>query len=300
MEETPEIEKLSKKEIDDLLSQFAEKEKETEADADQVEADLYYFNPLTQDQVDTLHSIHQHVARLFSGSLLSFLRCESHVDLVSTDQITYEEFYRSLPNPTFIVLLTVEPIGEKMVVEFSPTVSFPVIDRLAGGYGNVFLRNRESTELEEILLEKVVYRLLDCLQEAWAPFFRLTFHVEEEMQNPAHLLGLYPNGGNFVLDTLEVRIREISGTVSIGYPFPVLSPIRTSFSQWCRNLYSEMAYRSLSSRLRNGTTPVFTAMETCERVLFNDIRWFAVGSHDIQPFTVGKVPIVRIGEECKI
>ena len=46
-----------------------------------------------------MHNLHEQFARLFSTSLSAFLRMIVEVKLVSVDQISYEEFIRSIPIP---------------------------------------------------------------------------------------------------------------------------------------------------------------------------------------------------------
>ena len=87
-----------------------------------------------------MHQLHEHFARIFSTSLSAFLRTIVEVKLVSVDQISYEEFIRSIPNPTSLNIINMDPLEGDALMELSPTLSFPVVDRLMGGQGQVSRR----------------------------------------------------------------------------------------------------------------------------------------------------------------
>ena len=55
--------------------------------------------------------------------------------MVSVEQLTYEEFIRSIPNPTVLNVFSLEPFEGKAILEINPSVIFYIIDRLFGGPG---------------------------------------------------------------------------------------------------------------------------------------------------------------------
>ncbi len=167
---------LSQGEIDALLSAFATGDSGGAGEASAGDEDekvrqvkVYDFNHpdrFSKDQIRTMHNLHEQFARLFSTSLSAFLRMIVEVKLVSVDQISYEEFIRSIPNPTSLNIINMDPLEGEALMELSPTLSFPAVDRLMGGQGQVFKKNRELSEIEMTIIEKVLYRAFDCLHEA--------------------------------------------------------------------------------------------------------------------------------------
>lgn len=229
---------LSQGEIDALLSAFATGEGPAEGTAEAEderirEVKVYDFNHpdrFSKDQIRTMHNLHDHFARVFSISLSAFLRTIVEVKLVSVDQISYEEFIRSIPNPTYLCIINMDPLEGKALMELSPTLSFPVVDRLMGGRGNVFKKNRELTEIEQTIIEKVLYRAFDCLHEAWANVLPLNLSLEQSETNPQLLMQLYLPSEMVILMTFEVTMQEISGTLSFCIPYPTLEPIAGELS----------------------------------------------------------------------
>ena len=260
---------LSQNEIDALLSAFATGEGGPDTggggDDDQVrEVKVYDFNHpdrFSKDQIRTMHNLHDHFARVFSISLSAFLRTIVEVKLVSVDQISYEEFIRSIPNPTSLNIINMDPLEGKALIELSPTLSFPVIDRLMGGAGNVFKKNRELTEIEQTIIEKVLYRAFDCLHEAWANVLPLNLSLEQSETNPQLLMQLYLPSEMVILMTFEVTMGDISGTLSFCVPYPTLEPIASqlSSSSWfaaSKKELSEEHAEVLYDRLKRVSIPI--------------------------------------------
>ena len=96
---------LSQSEIDDLLSALSTGVVSAEAmklEEKQKKIKAYDFkrpDKFSKDQIRTLYMLHENFARLVNSYLSANLRTLIHINVASVDQLTYEEFIRSLPNP---------------------------------------------------------------------------------------------------------------------------------------------------------------------------------------------------------
>ncbi len=301
---------LSQNEIDALLSAFASGEgaADTATDEDERvrEVKVYDFNHpdrFSKDQIRTMHNLHDHFARVFSISLSAFLRTIVEVKLVSVDQISYEEFIRSIPNPTSLNILNMDPLEGKALIELSPTLSFPVVDRLMGGAGNVFKKNRELTEIEQTIIEKVLYRAFDCLHEAWGNVLPLNLTLEQSETNPQLLMQLYLPSEMVILMTFEVTLGEISGTLSLCIPYPTLEPIahQLSSSSWyaaSKKELSEEHAEVLYDRLRRVDLPII-AYVGAARLKVRELLELESGDVIQLNQRTGDEFVVQIGEEYR-
>ena len=71
--------------------------------------------------------------RSHPDELASNLRSIVEVRVSHAEQITYSQFTQGLPNPTSFNLIEASPLDGQMCLEFSPLVTYPIIDRLLGG-----------------------------------------------------------------------------------------------------------------------------------------------------------------------
>jgi len=230
---------LSQEEIDALLAQVPgepEKGKAGVKDADRTsdkKAQLYDFkrpDRLSKENVRSLHLIHDRFAKSCSASLSAHLRTMSEVNLVSVDQFTYFEFLMSLPDPTCLSVLSMAPLEGNAALEINPSIVFPIIDKLLGGPGQPLAEIREISDIEYRIIDGVVKRALQDLQEAWAQVIDIEIAVVESETSPQLIQIAAPNEP-VVLVTLEIKIAELSGMMNLCIPSRILEPVIHRFTQ---------------------------------------------------------------------
>ena len=86
-----------------------------------------------KEQMRAMQSLHEGFGRSFGASLSAMLRTIIEVKLVSVDQLTYSEFVYSLEVPTCFNLLKPKPLEGNWILDISPALLYPIIDRMLGG-----------------------------------------------------------------------------------------------------------------------------------------------------------------------
>jgi len=226
---------LSQAEIDALLSALSDGQVDVEemrTSKDQKKIRVYDFkrpNKFSKDQIHSLQNIHENYCRIltnyFSGQLHSVI--ESKV--LSIEQITYDEFIRSLPNPTVLGLFSLNPLEGTVLMEVSPTLAFTVVDRLLGGQGQGAEKNRELTEIERTIIEHRLSQIVELSEEAWSEVYELKPRFVSMETNPQFTQIVAPNEMT-VLITIEVKIGEEVGMINVCMPYLVLEPILDKLS----------------------------------------------------------------------
>lgn len=185
---------------------------------------------VSTDQIRSMEMLHEVLARKLGASLSSYLRTIVDVKLASVEQLTYQEFIMSLPNPTCFNLLACDPLDGQMVLEINPSIVYPILDKLLGG-GNteVHIPEREMSEIEWRLIGYVSSETLCFLREAWLPIMEIDFKVTQREANP-QLMQIVPPNEVVILICFEVKMGESSGMLNICVPFPVVEPVMSNFS----------------------------------------------------------------------
>ncbi len=221
---------LSQNEIDALLEALSSgtlKVDEVISEEKKKKVKPYDFrrpNKLSKDQLRTLVMLHENFARLLTTSLSTYLRSMVRAQVVSIDQLTYEEFTKSLNNPTVMNIVSLKPLEGNVVLELSPQLAFAVVDRLLGGQGNAVDKIRELTDIEQTVIKRVILKTFTNLTEAWKAVIELDPHFESLETNPM-FTQIVPPADMIILVTLEVRIAEAFGMMNICMPFVVIEPI---------------------------------------------------------------------------
>ena len=226
---------LSQDEIDQLLSAISAGEISTEevhAPKDQRKIKIYDFkrpDKFSKDQIRTVSIMHETFARLTTTSLSAKLRSLVHVHVASVDQLTYEEFIRSIPNPTTLAVVDMDPLKGSAILEIDPAITFSIIDRLFGGQGEGAKFSRELTDIEQSVMEGIIVRVLGNLRESWSTVIDLRPRLGGIETNP-QFAGIVPPSEMVVLVTLETKVGEVEGMMNLCIPYLTIEPIISKLS----------------------------------------------------------------------
>jgi flagellar motor switch protein FliM len=226
---------LSQDEIDQLLSAISAGEISTEEvhqPKDQRKIKIYDFkrpDKFSKDQIRTVSIMHETFARLTTTSLSAQLRSLVHVHVASVDQLTYEEFIRSIPNPTTLAVVDMDPLKGSAILEIDPAITFSIIDRLFGGQGEGAKFSRELTDIEQSVMEGIIVRVLGNLRESWSTVIDLRPRLGGIETNP-QFAGIVPPSEMVVLVTLETKVGEVEGMMNLCIPYLTIEPIISKLS----------------------------------------------------------------------
>ncbi|KMQ50613.1 Flagellar motor switch protein FliM [Chitinispirillum alkaliphilum] len=193
---------------------------------------LYDFrrpDRVSKDQMRTLQNLHEGYARQFSTSLTNFLRTFVEIELVSVDQLTYSEFVMSISNPSCIYVFQMEPLEGSAIMEINPSLVFFIIDRLFGGQGKPSEQNREMTLIEQNVIHRIVERGLSDLKDIWEHIGSFHPKIDTYETNP-QFVQIAPPGEIVILISLEVRMQNASGLMSICFPYMLLENVLNNLS----------------------------------------------------------------------
>lgn len=242
----PEV--LSQDEIDQLLTAISAGEVDTQEihqPTDQRKIKIYDFkrpDKFSKDQIRTVSIMHETFARLTTTSLSAQLRSLVAVHVASVDQLTYEEFIRSIPNPTTLAVIDMDPLKGSAILEIDPAITFSIIDRLFGGQGEGAKFSRELTDIEQSVMEGIIVRVLGNLRESWSTVIDLRPRLGGIETNP-QFAQIVPPSEMVVLVTLETKVGDVEGMMNLCIPYLTIEPI-----------ISKLSAQYWYSSVRRGTT----------------------------------------------
>ncbi len=214
---------LSQSEIDALLSTMEEKREEKRGPEVQF-YDFKHPDRLSRDQTRMLRTIHEGFSRVLATYLSTTTRTMVDVELASVDQVMYMEFTMGMSNPTCIYTLDMEGLSGNALLEISPELVFFVIDRLFGGPGEVTIENRPVTLIEQAVLKRIVERMLEFLDNAWAQVHPMGFKIRDFETNP-QFVQIAPPSEPVVVFPFQIILQESKFPMNLCFPYFVLEPI---------------------------------------------------------------------------
>ena len=256
---------LSQNEIDALLSQL----NTGEIDAvdlmgkEEKQVRNYDFarpSKFSKEHLRTLEIIFEHYGRLLSTNLPVYLRKNIQVEVMNSEAVTYSEFSNALSNPVLLGVIDFAPLQGEILMEMATPLGYAIVDRMLGGVGLPLDKNRDFTEIELIIIERIMNVCVNLLREPWENVADVTPRLTRIETNSQFAQIISP-GEMIAIVTINVKIGDAEGLMNICLPFltieSVMDKLNTKF--WYSNMQvkDEVSYtEDIEALLQKAEIPV--------------------------------------------
>ena len=220
---------LSQDEIDNRLKALST----GELDADEMKntderqvKDYDFARPakFSKEHLRTLEIIFEHFGRLLATNLPAYLRKSVSVDVVNSEVVIYSEFSNALSNPVLLGVVGMDPLMGNVIMEMASNLGFAIVDRLLGGVGNSLEKERDFSEIELSILERVFTICVNLLHEPWENVVEITPRLNRIETNSQFAQIISPSE-TIAIVTINLKIGDVEGLMNICLPYTTLEPV---------------------------------------------------------------------------
>ena len=276
---------LSQNEIDNLLAALSSGEIDADdmSESSDKQVKNYDFKRPTKfskEHLRTLEIIYEHYGRLLSTSLPIHLRKSVQISVASSETVIFSEFTNALSNPVILGIVNFQPLGGTILIELAAQLGYAMIDRMLGGAGEPLERNRDFTEIEMTIIEKMMVVCMQLMREPWKNVIDLNPMMERIETNSQFAQVIAPND-MIAIVTLNMKIGDVEGFMNVCLPFFTLESVmdKLNTKYWYATL-QEMREEDFEDRIesliRRVDVPVKAVLGTT-RVSVNDFVNLQVG-----------------------
>lgn len=229
---------LSQSEVDALLSAVSDNNAGNEAGGGTSNSqggimgyDLANQDRIIRGRMPTLDIIHDRFIRLFRVSLSNSLRKMANISVNSTGPLKFSEFMNSLPLPSCLNILRLEPLRGAAVMVIESKLLYALVDSLFGGNDVPYtkIEGKDFTPIEIKIARRIVMSAIDDLERAWEPVYPLKIGYSRTEINPQFVAVVAPSDV-VIATTFDIELEKVSGTVKIIIPYSTLEPIKSKLS----------------------------------------------------------------------
>ena len=277
---------LSQNEIDDLLKALNSGEldaEEIKKDSGEKQVKNYDFarpSKFSKEHLRTLEIIFEHYGRLLSTNLPIYLRKNIQVEVMNSEAITYLEFSNSLSNPVLLGVVDFAPLQGNILMEMATTLGYAIIDRMLGGIGTPMEKNREYTEIELLIVERIMSVCVELLREPWENVLDVNPRLERIETNSQFAQIISPSE-MIAIVTVNIKIGDVEGLMNVCLPYltleSVMDKLNTKF--WYANMTEkdDISYRDdITELISRAEIPVKAVLGNSE-ISVNDFATLQVG-----------------------
>lgn len=220
---------LSQSEIDNLLAALTtgelDMEQMQETNEKQVK-DYDFKRPakFSKEHLRTLEIIYEHYGRLISTNLPLYLRKSVQTTVASSETVTFSEFSNALSNPVILGIIDFKPLNGNVIIELSSNLGFAMIDRMLGGPGLPLDKNREFSEIEITIIEKLMIICMQLMKEPWKNVLELN-PILERIETNAQFAQVIAPSDMIAIVTMNIRIGDTEGFMNICLPYFTLEEV---------------------------------------------------------------------------
>lgn len=254
---------------------------------------------ISNDQLRAISMLNDLFARNLTHNLAAWLRTRFQVNLVSAEQIQFNEFLLRIPEISYVASVRLEPLGALSVMQLDLGLAPPIIDLLLGGDGKDGPL-RELTDIEESILGSVVEIVCRELTIAWQQVgLSFSFERRQMQTQVARIIAVTEKA---LCLSFEIRMPHSSGLLNLAFPAVVANTIlRRLTSDWGRRSHHPGETRSrveaVARRIRFGCSLQLPAVplpaSALEQIKPGDVLRFDVGASALSEWRVAGLPILR-------
>lgn len=220
---------LSQAEIDSLLSALSSGELDPNELNETPEKSIKNYDfarpsKFSKDHLRTLEIIFENYGRLLSTNMPAYLRKNVQVEVMNAEANTYSEFSNALSNPVLLGVVNFAPLDGNILIELATNVGFTIVDRMLGGFGAPLEKNRDFTEIELVILERIMEICANLLVEPWESVVGIEPRLERIETNSQFAQFISPSEMTAIV-TMNLKIGDVEGLMNICIPYSCVEPV---------------------------------------------------------------------------
>ena len=220
---------LSQNEIDNLLQALSSGELDAAEikDSDEKQIKNYDFArpaKFSKEHLRTLEIIFEHYGRLLSTNLPVYLRKAIQVEVMNSEAVSYSEFSNALSNPVLLGIINFAPLKGNIILEIASNLGYAMVDRMLGGEGEPLEKTREFSEIELLIIERILTVCVNLLHEPWENVVDIHPRLERIETNSQFAQIISPSE-MIAIVTINIKIGDVEGLMNVCLPYLTLEDI---------------------------------------------------------------------------
>lgn len=233
---------LSQSEIDSLLQALNSGELDVDEAKKNDEKPVKNYDfarpaKFSKEHLRTMEIIFEHYGRLLATNLTVYLRKNIHVEVMNSEAVTYSEFTNALSNPVLLGVIDFSPLHGSIILELANNLGYAIVDRMLGGAGLPLDKVREFSEIELLVIERIMSVCVNQLREPWENVVEVHPRLER-IETNSQFAQLISPGEMIAIITIQIQIGDIEGRMNICLPYitleDVMDKLNTKF--WFSNM----------------------------------------------------------------
>ncbi len=198
----------------------------------------------TKEQIRAINAVFKNFGHLLSNYLMGTLRASCESEVLSIEEISFNEFNNSVPSPVIIAIINTSPFTGSLIMEMTKEISFSIISRVLGGTKEIAAEGRSFTDIELAIMERVLWQSLKNFDEAWVKIMDVSSTLEK-VETSMQFAQIVDINEPVLMVTLNITIGTESGLIGFCLPHQALEPFTKSLNT--KHMYAGNGSKKIDS-----------------------------------------------------
>lgn len=159
-----------------------------------------------------------------STNLPVYLRKAIQVEVMNSEAVSYSEFSNALSNPVLLGIINFAPLKGNIILEIASNLGYAMVDRMLGGEGEPLEKTREFSEIELLIIERILTVCVNLLHEPWENVVDIHPRLERIETNSQFAQIISPSE-MIAIVTINIKIGDVEGLMNVCLPYLTLEDI---------------------------------------------------------------------------
>jgi flagellar motor switch protein FliM len=225
---------LTQKEIDELLAAIQDGNASEIIDKEEKKEKIRIYDFKTakrvpRDQIKTLHVVYESFTRLLATYLNGALGVLCDATVTSIEEQTYMEFTNAVSSTSVLAILKMPPLVGPLLLRLSPEISYSIIECLLGGMNSPSDKRRVFTEIDLVILEKIIRQILLLNNDAWQKVLKVNATLDG-IETSIQFAQIVPPSDTILIITINVTVADSEALINLCIPYTAIEPISKSLN----------------------------------------------------------------------
>ena len=158
-----------------------------------------------------------------------------------TMEMIFEHYGRLLStNPVLLGIVNFAPLKGNIILEMASNLGYAIVDRMLGGRGDPMDKVREFSEIELLIIERIMIVCVNLLREPWENVADIHPRLERIETNSQYAQIISPSE-MIAIVTINLKIGEVEGLMNVCLPYLTLEDVidKLNTKYWYSNLQNQ-------------------------------------------------------------
>ncbi|HYF27517.1 MAG TPA: FliM/FliN family flagellar motor switch protein [Baekduia sp.] len=157
-------------------------------------------------------------------------RLSIELEVIDVQQLTWTNAFGALPDGSVFGTLATAPHEGRMLLTAQVPLLVHALERLMGGSTDEPVKERALTDIDLMLVRRLLSTLVDALSAVWFDLSETTIALADVDTQP-ELVQVAQGSEPTLALTMEARLERVSSTVVLLVPYAAIAPVAGSFSR---------------------------------------------------------------------